>query len=115
MEREKLLEEYKMLLDVLVEKIKFMYSKDYYELTEFEKQKINNDKVATEGHLSALCERLWSDKLAPASSLGNMFAIGLLSSMFSGGGFGSSSSSMDYLKKELDKAPIVEEVEKPSE
>jgi hypothetical protein len=32
-----------------------------------------------------------------------MFALGLLSSMFSGGGFGSPSPSIDYLKKTLDE------------
>ena len=37
------------------------------------------------------------------NGLGSMFALGLLSSMFSGGGFGSPSPSIDYLKKTLDE------------
>jgi hypothetical protein len=32
-----------------------------------------------------------------------MFALGILSSMFSGGGFGSPSPSIDYLKKTLEE------------
>lgn len=36
MEREKLLEEYKVVLDCLVEKSKFVYSEEFYKLDEFE-------------------------------------------------------------------------------
>ena len=115
MEREKLLEEYKVTLESLTEKNKFVYSDEYYKLDEFDKQKYAKDKMATEAHLSSLCELLWGDKVKFDSGLSSLFGLTILSSMFNYGGFGSSSSSMDYLKKELDKAPIAEEVEKPSE
>ena len=114
MEREKLLEEYKVTLESLTEKNKFVYSDEYYKLDEFDKQKYQKDKMATEAHLSSLCDLLFGSKVQFDNSLGSLFGLAILSSMFNyGGGFGSSST--DYLKKELDKAPIAEEVEKPSE
>ena len=104
MEREKLLEEYKVTLESLVEKTKFCYSEEFYKLDEFEKQKYNKDKMTTEAHLSTLCELLWGKKIQFDNSLGNMFALGLISSMFNYGGcFGSSSAGVDYLKKTLDE------------
>ena len=101
MEREKLLEEYKVTLASLVEKTKFVYSEEFYKLDEFEKQKYNKDKMTTEAHLSTLCELLWGKKVQFDNGRGNMFALGILSSMF-GGGWGSSSMGTDYLKKALD-------------
>lgn len=89
MEREKLLEEYKVTLESLVEKTKFVYSEEFYKLDEFEKQKYNKDKMTTEAHLSTLCELLWGKKMQFDNGLANMFALGILSSMFGGGGFGS--------------------------
>lgn len=103
MEREKLLEEYKVTLESLVEKTKFVYSEEFYKLDDFDKQKYQKNKMTTEAHLSTLCELLWGDKVQFDSGIGNMFALGLLSSMFSGGGFGSPSPSIDYLKKTLDE------------
>lgn len=103
MEKEKLLEEYKVTLDSLVSKTEFIYSEEFYKLDEFEKQKYNKDKMTTEAHLSTLCELLWGKKMQFDNGIGNMFALGLLSSMFSGGGFGSPSPSIDYLKKTLDE------------
>ena len=99
MEREKLLEEYKVTLESLVSKTEFIYSEDFYKLDEFEKQKYNKDKMTTEAHLSTLCELLWGKKMQFDNGLGSMFALGLLGSMF-GGGWGN--SNVDYLKKALD-------------
>lgn len=103
MEREKLLEEYKVTLDSLVSKNKFVYSEEFYRLDEFDKQKYNKDKMTTEAHLSTLCEILWGKKVQFDNGLGNMFALGILSSMFNYGGFGSSGTSVDYLKKTLEE------------
>ena len=102
MEREKLLEEYKVTLESLVSKTKFIYSEEFYKLDEFEKQKYNKDKMTTEAHLSTLCELLWGKKMQFDNGLGNMFALGILSSMF-GGGWGSPSTGTDYLKKTLEE------------
>ncbi len=102
MEIEKLLEEYKMTLESLVSKTKFIYSEEFYKLDEFDKQKYNKDKMTTEAHLSTLCELLWGKKMQFDNGLGNMFALGILSSMF-GGGWGSPSTGADYLKKTLDE------------
>lgn len=104
MEREKLLEEYKVTLESLVSKTEFVYSEEFYKLDEFEKQKYNKDKMTTEAHLSTLCELLWGNKAQFDNGLGNFLGLALLSSMFNyGGGFGSSSPSMDYLKKTLEE------------
>ena len=103
MEREKLLDEYKVTLESLVSKTEFIYSEEFYKLDEFEKQKYNKDKMTTEAHLSTLCELLWGKKIQFDNGLGSMFALGILSSMFNYGGFGSSSTGVDYLKKSLDE------------
>ncbi len=89
MEREKLLQEHKVTLESLVEKTKFCYSEEFYKLDEFEKQKYQKDKMATEGHLSTLCNILWGAKIQLNGGLADMFALSILGSMFNGGGFGS--------------------------
>lgn len=91
MEREKLLEEYKVTLDSLIEKNRFIYSEEFYKLEEFEKQKYTKDKMATEAHLSTLCEVLWGEKVKfSCDGLSSVVALSILSSMFNyGGGFGS--------------------------
>ena len=106
MEREKLLEEYKVTLDSLVEKTKFCYSEEFYKLDEFDKKKYQSDKVATEGHLSTLCNLLWGAKFQ-VNGLSDMMGLTLLSYML-GGGFGFPSSapnlpSIDNLNEILDK------------
>ena len=103
MEREKLLDEYKVTLESLVEKTKFVYSEEFYKLDEFEKKKYTKDKTTTEAHLSTLCELLWGSKVQFDNGLGSFFGLALLSSMFNYGGFGSSSTGVDYLKKSLDE------------
>lgn len=103
MERENLLKEYEVTLDSLVEKTKFIYSEEFYKLDEFEKQKYNKDKMTTEAHLSTLCELLWGKKVQFDNGLGSMFALGILGSMFNGGGFGSPLPSADFLKQKLEE------------
>ena len=115
MEREKLLDEYKVTLESLVSKTEFIYSEEFYKLDEFEKQKYNKDKMTTEAHLSTLCELLWGKKVQFDNGLGSMFALGILSSMFNGGCFGSSSQSIDYLKKTLDEKDFETEIENKAE
>lgn len=112
MERKKLLEEYKVTLESLVAKTNFVYSEDFYKLDDFEKQKYQKDKMATEAHLSTLCEVLWGEKMKFESGLCNMFALGILGSMFNyGGGIGSQSPNMDYLKNALGEQEHAQEIE----
>lgn len=101
MKKEKLLEEYKVTLESLVEKNKFIYSEEFFALDEFEKQKYQKDKMATEAHLSTLCEVLWCDGAKFDSGLVNLFALSIISSMFGTGGWGNQSHDIDYLKKTL--------------
>jgi len=104
MEREKLLDEYKVTLESLVSKTEFIYSEEFYKLDEFEKQKYNKDKMTTEAHLSTLCELLWGKKFQFGNNgLFDLFGLGIIGSMFNGGGFGSMPSGADYLKKTLDE------------
>lgn len=103
MDREKLLPEHKATLESLVEKNKFVYSEEFYKLDEFDKQKYQKDKMATEAHLSTLCNLLWGEKVQISGGLADMFALGLIGSMF-GGGWGSSTTpSIDFLQKQLEK------------
>lgn len=109
MERERLLEEYKVTLDSLVEKTRFVYSEEFYNLDEFEKQKYQKDKMATEGHLSSLCNLLWG-KTPQIGGIGDALMLGFLSSMFSGNmGVGSSSSNAVYTHPESIEEPKKEE------
>lgn len=102
MEREKLLREYEVTLESLVEKTKFVYSEDFYNLDDFDKQKYQKDKIATETHLSTLCNLLWGAKIQFGSGgLTDMFALGIISSMFGTSSFGSQSNVSEFLDKEL--------------
>ena len=114
MEREKLLDEYKVTLESLVSKTEFIYSEEFYRLDEFEKQKYNKDKMTTEAHLSTLCELLWGKKMQFDNGLGGMSALGILSSMF-GAGWGSPSTGTDYLKKTLEENTQATEIENKAE
>ena len=90
MDKQKLLQEHKDLVESLIEKTRYIYSEDFYALDEFEKQKFVKDKMATEGHLSSLSALLWV-KVPQLNSVTDLFTLGILGSMF-GGGFGSSSN-----------------------
>lgn len=103
MDKEKLMAEYSATLESLIEKTKFVYSEDYYSLDELDKQKFQKNKMATEAHLSTLCELIWGKKTLFDNGLSNMLALGIISSMFNYGGFGSSIPSFDYLKKTIDE------------
>ena len=46
MEREKLLEEYKVTLESLVSKTEFIYSEEFYKLDEFDKKKYQRELKA---------------------------------------------------------------------
>lgn len=86
MEKEKLLKEYRVTIESLVEKTRFCYSEEFYKLNEFEKQKYQKDKMATEAHLGTLCNVLWGDNLpALSGGLSELFALSLITSMFNGG------------------------------
>lgn len=104
MEREKLLAEYRATLESLIEKTKYVYSKNFYELDEITKEKYVKDKMATEGHLNTLCSLLWNGKPTLDNGLMNLFGLGILGSMFNYGSFGnSSSSSIDALAKQIEE------------
>lgn len=105
MEREKLLQEYEATLDSLIEKTKFVYSEDFYELDDFEKQKYTKDKLATEGHLNTLCSLLWSNT-PQFGNVSDFISLGIISSMFGGWNkpFGA-----DYPKTQLEEKDFSEE------
>lgn len=112
MEKEKLMNEYKVTLESLVSKTEFVYSEEFYKLDEFDKQKYQRDKMATEAHLSTLCNLLWGEKMPTLSGgLSDIFALSIVSSMFNGGRMGlGSTSGAEYLKAKLDEKDF-EEVE----
>lgn len=111
MEREKLFDEYKVTLESLVEKTKFIYSNEFYKLDEFDKKKYQNDKMTTEAHLGTLCNLLWGEKsYSNNNGLFDLFGLGIIGSMFCGGCFGSSTPSTDYLKETLDEEENKEKV-----
>jgi len=93
--------EHKELVQTLLEKTKFIYSKEFYTLDETEKQKYIKDKMATEGHLSTLSNLLWC-KQPQANGLGDFFALSLISSMFGNGFSSSMSPSVESMKVKTD-------------
>ncbi len=83
MDKQKLLQEHKDLVESLIEKTKYIYSEEFYALDEFEKQKFVKDKMATEGHLSSLSALLWS-KVPQIGGFADFLSLGLIGSMFGG-------------------------------
>ena len=103
MEREKLLEEYKVTLDSLVEKTKFCYSEEFYKLDEFDKKKYQNDKMTTEAHIGTLCNLLWGEKYQLGNNgLFDLFGLGIIGSMLNGGGFVSMPSMPKLEEKDFE-------------
>lgn len=60
MQREKLLIEHNSTKLALVDKINFVFSQSFYELSETERKRYLDDKSATEAHLSTLSNLLWA-------------------------------------------------------
>ena len=103
MEREKLLEEYNVTLESLVEKTKFCYSEEFYKLDEFDKKKYQNDKMTTEAHIGTLCNLLWGEKYQLGNNgLFDLFGLGIIGSMFNGGGFVSMPSMPKLEEKDFE-------------
>lgn len=110
MKKEKLIKEYEATLESLIEKTKFVYSDEFYKLDEFDKKKYQNDKMTTEAHLGTLCNLLWSEKFQFGNNgLFDLFGLGIIGSMFNGGGFGSPLPSADFLKQKPEEDENKEE------
>ena len=92
MEREKLLKEYQATLESLVSKTEFVYSEEFYALDDIEKQKYTKDKLATEGHLGTLSNLLWGKTQFANGGMSDLFALGIIGSMFGCGALGYPSS-----------------------
>lgn len=104
MEREQLLQEYEATLNSLIEKTKFVYSEKFFALDDFEKQNYQRDKTTTEGHLSTLCNLLWSDKNRASGGFSDLFPLMLISTMFGSSGLLNSSGSTTQQKALEDRA-----------
>ena len=92
MEKEKLIKEYEATLESLIEKTKFVYSEEFYTLDDIEKQKYTKDKLATEGHLGTLSNLLWGKTPFSNGGMSDLFALGIIGSMFGCGAWGYPSS-----------------------
>lgn len=107
MEREKLLKEYQATLESLVEKTKFVYSEEFYSLDEIEKQKYTKDKLATEGHLGTLCNVLWGKTQFSMGGMSDLFALGIIGSMFGCSSFSGTPlppiDNKDFIQAEQEK------------
>ena len=104
MEKINLEKEHKELVESLIEKTRFIYSEDYYSLDEFEKQKFTRDKMATEAHLNSLSALLWC-KVPQINGIPDMFALGLISSMFGGNLLGGNSTPSVLKVNESEERP----------
>lgn len=80
MEKTKLLQEHKAVLESLVEKIKFIHSEEFNLLDEKEKQKVIANKMANEGYLNSVSNTLWADEVQTSSC--DQFGLLLLATMF---------------------------------
>lgn len=109
MQREKLLIEHNSTKLALVDKINFIFSERFYELSDVERKRYLTDKNATEAHLSTLSNLLWAGDRMDFNT--DMLPLFFLTMMFNGGSaWGSSSTpSLDYLKEQLEKDEKKEE------
>ena len=103
MKREKLLIEHNSIKLALVDKINFIFSEQFYELSDVERKRYLADKNATEAHLSTLSNLLWAEDRMDCNT--DMFSMFLLTMFLNGGGMWGNSSmpSVDYLKKQLEE------------
>lgn len=84
MEREKLIKEHSFTLESLLEKEKFVYSEEFYNLDENEKKKVIDNKMANEAYVKSMSNTLWSDDVQTNSF--DQFGLLLLAMMFGYGG-----------------------------
>lgn len=103
MQREKLLVEQNSTKLALVDKINFIFSERFYELSDVERKRYLADKNATEAHLSTLSNLLWAGDRMDCNT--DMLSLFFLTTMFNGGSMwgGSSTPSLDCLKKQLEE------------
>lgn len=103
MQREKLLVEQNSTKLALVDKINFIFSERFYELSDVERKRYLADKNTTEAHLSTLSNLLWADDRIDCNT--DMFSMFLLTMFLNGGGMcgNSSTPSIDYLKTKLEE------------
>ena len=83
MEIEKLIAEHKATLASLIEKTEYVYSEEFYKLSQVDRQKYLKDKMATESHLNTLSSLLW-EKIPVANNVTDFLALSILGSMFGG-------------------------------
>lgn len=100
MQREKLLIEHNSTKLALVDKINFIFSERFYELSDVERKRYLADKNATEAHLSTLSNLLWAEDRMDCNT--DMLSLFFLTMMFNGG-WGGTTTSVDYLKKQLEE------------
>ena len=103
MQREKLLVEHNSTKLALVDKINFIFSERFYELSDVERKRYLADKNATEVHLSTLSNLLWAEDRIDCNT--DMLSMFLLTMFLNGGGMwgNSSTPSIDYLKTQLEE------------
>lgn len=63
MNKEKLLKEHAEIKALLAEKVDFIFSEEYYKLSENEKRLLSTQKTALEADLAALSAQLWDENL----------------------------------------------------
>lgn len=81
MERWQLQHEKNNLLESLIEKTNFVYSEKFYSLSELDRQKFLEEKIAEEAHLNSLCNLLWN-KEPTKIGLQNIMFMSMLGSSF---------------------------------
>lgn len=84
MEKTKLLQEHKAVMESLVEKIKYIHSEEFGKLDEKEKQKVIANKMANEGYLNSISNTLWAEEVQTGSL--DLTGLLLLSMLFGYGG-----------------------------
>ena len=115
MERKKLEQEQKQMIESLNEKNDFVYSPEFYELDEEKRKQYIKAKMANESLVNSLTALLYDEHTASIGGLSEIFMLYLMTSMFgSNNGFATPTPSFDYLKETMKEETNAQIAENPA-
>jgi len=87
MDKQKLLKEHAEIKALLAEKLDFIFSEEYYKLSDNEKRLLSTQKTSLETNLAALSAQLWEKNLPTFDPSSSLVWLSLLSTFLGGSSF----------------------------